>query len=198
MKRLALAVARLIGLATPSQADYQAGQAAYRLGDYATALQEFKPLAERGDARAQASLGFMYLFGRGVPQNHAEAAKWFRKAAEQGFAGAQYNLGFMYDRGDGVPQNYAEALKWYRKAAEQGEAMAQFSLGTMCAVGQSVPEDYVQAHMWIDLSASRFAPGSKRDLTIEARETIATLMTPEQIAEAEKLAREWKPKKGGR
>ena len=195
MKRVALAVARLIGLATPSQADYQAGQAAYRLGDYATALQEFKPLAERGDARAQASLGFMYLFGRGVPQNHAEAAKWFRKAAEQGFAGAQCTLGLMYDKGQGIPQDYAEALKWYRKAAEQGETMAQFSLGTMCAVGQSVPKDYVQAHMWIDLAASRFAPGSKRDLAIELREALAALLTPAQIAEAQRLAREWKPKR---
>ncbi len=157
MKRVALAVARLIGLATPSQADYQAGEAAYDFGDYTTALQEFKPLAERGDARAQASLGL------------------------------------MYDRGQGVPPDYGEAGKWYRQAAEQGEAMAQFSLGTMYAVGQSVPEDYVQAHMWIDLAASRFAPGSKRDLAIEARETIATLMTPAQIAEAQRLAREWKP-----
>ncbi len=194
MKRVALAVARLIGLATPSQADYQAGQAAYRLGDYATALQEFKPLAERGDARAQASLGFMYDRGQGVPQNHVEAAKWFRKAAEQGFAGAQYNLGFMYDRGQGVPQDYAAAVKWYRKAAEQGEAVAQFSLGTMYAVGQSVPEDYVQAHMWIDLAASRFAPGSDRDVAIKGREEVAALMTPAQIAEAEKLARAWKEK----
>ena len=158
MKRVALAVARLIGLATPSQADYQAGQAAYRLGDYATALQEFKPLAERGDARAQASLGF------------------------------------MYDKGQGVSQDHAEALKWYRKAAEQGEAMAQFNLGTMYAVGQSVPEDYVQAHMWIDLAASRFAPGSDRDVAIKGREEVAALMTPAQIAEAQRLAREWKEK----
>ncbi len=134
MKRVALAVARLIGLATPSQADYQAGQAAYRLGDYATALQEFKPLAERGDARAQASLGF------------------------------------MYDRGQGVPQNHAEAAKWFRKAAEQGEAIAQLSLGGMYFSGQGVPRDYVQAHMWIDLAASRFAPGSDRDVAIPRTE----------------------------
>jgi len=84
MKRVALAVALLIGLATPSQADYQDGLAAYVRGDYATALQEFKPPAEQGNANAQFFLGYMYKDGKGVPQNHAEAAKWFRKAAEQG------------------------------------------------------------------------------------------------------------------
>ncbi len=159
MKRLALAVALLIGLATPSRADYQAGAAAYRLGDYATALQEFKPLAERGDARAQATLGVMYHLGRGVPQNHAEAAKWSRKAAEQGYAGAQFNLGNMYLFGEGVPQ------------------------------------DYVQAYTWYTLAASRFAPGSNRDAVVKNRDRLAGLMTQAQIAEAQRLAREWKPER---
>ncbi len=74
MKRVALAVALLIGLATPSQADYQDGLRAYSRGDYATALQEFKPLAEQGHAKAQATLGGMYTIGLGVPQDFAEAA----------------------------------------------------------------------------------------------------------------------------
>ena len=130
------------------------------------------------------------------PQDHAEALKWFRLAAEQGDAGAQYNLGVSYDQSQGVPQDYAEALKWYRLSAEQGNADATHNLGGMYAEGNGVPQDYVQAHMWFNLAASR-APASEagvRDMAIKGRDIVASKMTPEQIAEAQKLAREWKPK----
>ena len=125
MKRVALAVAILIGLAVPTWADFQDGVAAYERGDYTTAFREFKTLAEQGNAKAQLALGLMYELGRGVPRDDAEAVKWYRKAAEQGYARAQNNLGLMYGEGQGVPQDYAEAVKWYRKAAEQGRAKAQ-------------------------------------------------------------------------
>ncbi len=104
MKRVALAVALLIALATPSQADYWDGLVAYWRGDYATALQEFKPLAEQGDARTQFKLGLMYSNGQGVALDFSEAVQWYRKAAEQGDAGAQNNLGLMHSNGQGVPQ----------------------------------------------------------------------------------------------
>ena len=103
--------------------DFQKGLAAAQAGDFATALKEWKPLAEAGDAVAQFNLGVMYDIGDGVPQDYAEAVKWYRLAAEQGYVAAQYNLGTMYDNGKGVPQDYAEAVKWYRLAAEQGDAM---------------------------------------------------------------------------
>ncbi len=119
MKRLALAVALLIGLATPSQADFQAGLAAYISGYYTTALQEFEALAEQGDADAQFFLGHMYNDGWGGPQDYAEAVKWYRKAAERGHAGAQANLGFMYDKGHGVPQDSVQAHMWYNLAASR-------------------------------------------------------------------------------
>ncbi len=122
MKRVVLAVALLIALATPSQADYRYGLAAYARGDYATALlQEFKRPAERGSAVAQRMLGVMYGKGQGVPQ------------------------------------------------------------------------DYVQAHVWFNLAASRHSPGKDRDLAVKARELLAEIMTPAQFAEAQRLAREWKP-----
>ncbi len=70
----------------PAEADFNAGLAAYKQGDYATALREWNPLAKQGDANAQNNLGFMYYKGHGVPQDYAEAVKWFRKAAEQGNA----------------------------------------------------------------------------------------------------------------
>ena len=126
-------------LARTSFADLDAGKSAYESGDYATALREFKPLAEQGDADAQFNLGFMYDKGLGVPQDDQEALKWYRKAAEQGNAFAQFNLGVMYYQGRGVPQDYQEALKWYQKAAEQGNAFAQYNLGFMSYPGRAVP-----------------------------------------------------------
>ena len=231
MKRIALAVALFVSLAAPAWAGFDEGLAAYQRGDYETALRELKPLAEQGDALAQAKLGVMYHHGRGVPQDYAEAAKWFCRAAEQGYAVAQHNLGVMYDKGQGVPQDYAEALrwyrraaeqgeavaqrgigrmyslgqgvpqdygeaaKWYRRAAEQGEAVAQSVLGTMYADGSGVPQDYVLAHIWLNLGAAASPPGVQRDMAVAARDFAAESMTPAQIAKAQRLAREWKPKK---
>ncbi len=123
MRAFRAAVVLVLALALPAPvlaADLEAGVEAYDRGDYATALKEWRPLADQGDAKAQFYLGNMYLYGEGVPQNYAEAMKWFRLSAVQGFVGAQYWLGGMYDRGEGVPQDYAEAVKWYRLAAEQG------------------------------------------------------------------------------
>jgi len=143
----------------------------------------------------------MYANGVGVQQDYAEAAKWYRKAAEQGFAWAQTALGFKYQEGTGVPQDYAEAAKWYRKAAEQGFAWAQFDLGSEYELGVGVPRNYVLAHMWFNLAAAHgrtdFADYMV-DTTKSAalmRDDLAKEMTPEQITEAQRLAREWKPTK---
>jgi hypothetical protein len=94
-----------------------------------------------------------------------------------------------------VPQDYAEAVRWYRKAADQGYLNAQTILGFMYAQGQGVPQDYAEAHMWLNLAASR-ASGENQKKYAEARESIAKKMTSQQIAEAQRRAREWKPKSG--
>jgi uncharacterized protein len=169
---------------------------AYKRGDFATALQIWRPRATQGVAFAQFNLGLMYYSGQGVPQDYAEAAKWYRLAADQGNPDSQNTLGTMYEGGLGFPQDYAEAAKWYRLAAEQGNATAQFNLGFLYYSGQGVPQDYVQAHMWVDLAASRFPPSAieDRDQAAHNRDIVASKMTPAQIAEAQKLAREWKPK----
>ncbi len=190
----ALCAGFTLGLTAPAWAGFDEAAAAYKRGDYATALREWRPLAKQGNADAQFFLGAMYDAGRSVPQDHAEVVKWSRKAAEKGVAEAQYNLGFMYRHGLGVPQDYAEAVRWYRKAAEQGLALAQFKLGIMYFKGRGVPKDYVQAHMWNTLAASRFSPGEDRDDAVMTLDDVAEKMTPAQIAEAQKLAREWKPK----
>ena len=163
-------------------------------GDYATAFREWHPLAKQGNAKAQYNLGVMYGNGLGVTQDYPRSVKWYRKAAEQGNAISQFNLGFMYDKGRGIPQDYAEALQWYRKAAKQGNADAQFFLGFMYDAGRGVPQDYAQAHMWYNLAASRFPTGEGRDIAVNNRDLLAKVMTPAQISEAQRLAREWKPK----
>jgi uncharacterized protein len=99
---------------------------------------------------------------------------------------AQYNLGFMYASGQGVPQDYAEAVKWYRLSAAQGDAMAQSNLGVMYVNGQGVPQDYVQAHMWFNLAAAQ----GNAD-TVKNHDIAASKMTPAQIAEAQRMTREW-------
>jgi TPR repeat protein len=174
--------------------------AAYERGDYASAFRLMKPLAEKGDAKAQHNLGVMYDYGRGTPQDYTKALKWYRSAADHGIPEAQHNLGLMYYQGQGVPQNYSEAAKWYRRAAEQGMADSQVNLGLMYYRGQGVPRNYVLAHMWLDLAASRY-PASVREKLKDAvhyRDIVNSLMTSAQIAEAERLARKWKPKKEGK
>ena len=163
----------------------------YRRGDYATALRLWHSLAEQGDADAQFHLGLMYESGQGVPPNDAEAIKWYRKAAEQDDAVAQFNLGIMYAKG-GSP-NHAEAALWYRLAADHGLAGAQFNLGMMYVEGHGVPQDDVQALMWLDLAGSQLpALGTnQRNSTVDARDRVASKMTPQQIVEAQELAFEW-------
>ena len=97
-------------------------------------------------------------------------------------------LGCLYDA-CGVTQDYPQAARWYRRAADQGLAEAQFALGTMYENGLGVPQDYVLAHMWLNLSA---AQGIKAAAL--TRDDLAERMTTAQIADAQKLAREWKPK----
>lgn len=91
--------------------------AAYRHEAYDKAAHLLRPLAERGDPQAQTYLGFMYEFGRGVPQNYTEAFKWYCLAAEQDHAFAQYQLGLLYDKGFGVKRDFVEAHKWLNLAA---------------------------------------------------------------------------------
>ena len=96
----------------------------------------------------------------------------------------------MYDTGLGVPQDAAEAVRWFRLAAEQGHARAQYSLGVMYGTGEGVPQDNVEAHIWLNLAASRLS-GADRERSVGARDRVAELMTPADLSEAQRRAREW-------
>ena len=117
--------------------DFQAGVDAYERGDYETALQEFQPLAEGGDPKAQFYLGRMYARGNGVPQDDEEAAKLYREAAEGGDTIAQFVLGIWYEDGRGVPKDKGGAVKWYYKAAQQGSDLARYKLSRMFPIART-------------------------------------------------------------
>jgi len=148
-------------------------------------FKSLKVLAEKGDVRAQYNLGAMYARGDGIPEDNKEAVKWWRKAAKEGDARSQFNLAVRYTYGKGVDRDAKEALRWYRKAAMQGHADAQNNLGLMYDNGEGVLEDDVTAYAWYNIAAANEGALAQKNKGIIANE-----MTPEQIAEAQKLSRE--------
>lgn len=117
MARRLMVLLLLTCLSGPARAGFDEGLAAFYNFDYATALDEWIPLAEAGDSRAQYQLALMYYRGEGLPQDYEKAALWYRRAAERGDVDAQLNLGLMHAQGLGVKQNFFEAFKWFELAA---------------------------------------------------------------------------------
>jgi TPR repeat protein len=196
IKEAFIETAAAVGLAGPRGDATAEAEAAFQKGDYAKALKLARPLADAGNPRAEAIVGFAYYRGRGATHDDTEAAKWFRRAADKGDAPARFTLGVMYGEGRGVPQDFAEAAHWYSLAAEQGDAQAQYNLGLAYARGEGVTQDAVQAHMWFNLAAARFPPTDARNraAAVKNRDTVAGEMTSEQLSEAQKRALAWKPK----
>jgi S1-C subfamily serine protease len=156
--------------------------------DDVEAVRWFRKAAEQGDSQGQFNLGTMYAGGHGAAQDYAEAVRWFRKAAEQGNPHGQSGLGIMYAGGKGVAQDYAEAVRWFRKAAEQGDSQGQSNLGAMYSNGEGVARNYIEAYKWNSLAASQGDELARKNLQMEEMR-----MTPEQVAEAQRLAREFRP-----
>jgi len=120
-------------------------------------------------------------------KDYQRAYEIWRPLAQQGHASAQFLLGLVYDAGTGVPEDDAEAVNWYRKAAQQGQARAQYNLGLMYSKGEGVPKDYSLAYKWVNIAAASGDQSAAQVRDIYLPE----LMTPEQIAEGQRLAREW-------
>jgi TPR repeat protein len=103
----------------------------------------------------------------------------------------------MYHDGLGVTRNYTEAARWFQRAAYGGLAVSQEALGLMYTRGLGVPQDFVLAHMWLNLAAASYSPEfekSEQERAIGRRNDVARSMTRQQVAEAQRLAREWQPK----
>jgi TPR repeat protein len=118
-----------------------------------------------------------------VPKDYVEAVKWYRKAAAQNYTRAQCFLGVCYVNGLGVPKDYVEAVEWFRKAVEHDYSRAQLALGNCYDYGLGVPKDYVQAYRWYNLAAAQGDTSAIKD-----RDRIADSMTPDQIAEGQRLS----------
>lgn len=105
------------GSASSQQQDRIAPASVLRVRDnYDPTARAIFTQAARGNARAEATLGFMYEYGRGVPQNYVTAVQWYQCAAEQGNSNGQYLLGLMYEKGHGVPQSDTLAYMWLNLA----------------------------------------------------------------------------------
>ena len=186
MFRTILAAGIFFCLLSFARADYDSAVAALEVGDYENAFNEFKLLAEDGDAEAQNKLAMMFQRGMGIPQDPDAALQWYQKAAEGGFSPAQLNLGAMYRKGVCIPPDYPEASRWYRKAAEQGVSEAQYNLGMMYFYGNGLPRDMVQAYAWVDIAANS---GNER-----ARDSLGVIIAeldPAGLDQARKLAIEY-------
>jgi TPR repeat protein len=172
--------------------------------DQAEAVKWFRKAAEQNFAKAQFNLGVCYAHGEGVAKDEVEAesarvfgmakdpveaVKWYRKAAEQNLAKAQYILGACYAHGEGVSEDHVEAVKWYRKAAEQNYATAQENLGVCYVSGEGVAEDLVEAYKWLLLAVRQGDEHAKEGVTL-----LEHALRPEQIAEGQKRARDFKPR----
>jgi hypothetical protein len=182
------------------------GEAMYNLGvmsaegrgvvrDHVAAGAWFRKAAENG-------------YGFGVPAQYKEVVAWaeevqkHRSAADAGDAEAQYRLATLFygptPRARNIPQDREAAIALYHAAAAKGHGLAMYALGLIYQgkiSGQQLSDtDYVKAHMWYNLAASRLPPGSKRDLAVKDRDFLARYrLSSEQLAEAQRLAREWEP-----
>ena len=184
MRRLLILIALVFAHTAPA-GDFEDGLAAFERKDYTTALTKFRSAALKGNRDAQTLVGMLYIEGLGVAQDYKEAVRWFQLAAQQGFADAQYSLGVMYERGEGVAQDFKAAVRWYQLAAKQGVSRAQHNLGLMYGKGQGVLQDHTRAHMWSNIAA---IAGNKD--SVKNRDIAASLMTPQQIEQAQRMARE--------
>lgn len=171
--------------------------------NYSLAIKWLEKAIEKGDRGALVALGSMYETGKGVSKDEEKATEFYGKAAnrgdyfgrqiledkrlaDKGDAEAQYHIGESWLAGHGVVQDVDEGLRFLRKAADQGYVRAIRMFGYMYQKGWKVPQDFVLAHKWYNIAASFGDEKSRLE-----RDAVARLMTLDQVAEAQKLAREW-------
>lgn len=186
----------LVVLSGQGHADWAEGVRAYERGDYAAALEEWRPLAERGDAQAQAALGSLYIYGNGVELDYAQGLDWTRRAAEQGDVTGLFNMGTIYAEGLGVVQDYEIAARYFRKAAARDDAASRYNLGVMYAHGLGVVRDNIEAVFWLNTaSVIAGAPDAGLQQLAEDAERLAVTllmtMTQAEADEANSRSREW-------
>lgn len=154
-KFLIIALISLSAISASAQyaPENEAALAAARSGDMQAAWDIWKPLADAGDARAQANIGVMYDNGDVVEEDEAEAVRWFMLSAESGFPQGQFNLAQKFSEGAGVEQNWTTAQRWYQAAARQRHPEAQMALMQIYFYGNGITPDGAFAYMWMVIAA---------------------------------------------
>ena len=137
-----------------------------------------------GSAVADVDRGIRYFIEEDYVAAHAE----FTERAERGDSKAQYWLGFMHESGEGAQQDYFEARKWYERAAEQGEVGAQLQLAELYLFDRGTEKGHIRAYMWFDIAAGRGLQIAERN-----RDRISQGMHRGEIAQAKRLAQNWRP-----
>jgi uncharacterized protein len=154
-------------------------------------FREAKSKAEAGDPEAQFRLAMMYDVGVGAPKSYTESGKWYLKAASAGVAEAQFQLGVRYyEHGKTAKENYVNAFSWFYKAANQGMAEAQYNVALMYQLGRGVPTNRVEGYKWYVIAAAQGYPKA-----LMARDTLATDLTLHEVAEGERRATTFQPKR---
>jgi len=142
-------------------------------------------------------LGNIFKMAMGGGVNPALQLQGWIKGAESGDAEAQCTLGQFYELGKlGLPQDYSQAVKWYRKAAEQGHPRAQLYLGSIIANQR----DFVEAYKWVTLAKQKWVLAKQGNTfdkyaVTQGQKRLLALMTPEEIAEGQRLVNQFVPKK---
>jgi uncharacterized protein len=198
--RLALALSVVLATlcvgAAPARAAAREAAEAFGRGDFAGVMSACRADAEAGDPSCQNFVGILYAEGKGVPADPAEADRWFRRAADKGNGYAALNLGaalgLAYESGEGVRRNYRSAAKWYDAAAEHGDIGAASQLASLYERGLGLDQDLEEAYFWYRVALGDVHDPSRRS-DEEALHRVATQLSKDQIAAAEKAAREWHP-----
>jgi len=157
--------------------------------DQAKSVEWYLKAAEQGEVNAQYMLGDMYSSGKGVVKNLSKAVEWYSKSGDQGHDLSQLILGGMYSNGEGVPQDYSKAFGWYQRSAAQGNIASQISLSDAYRSGHGVNVNFVQAYAWMNLAATK---GDSSSIFKKMRDDLAAMLTPQQRAEGQRLASNWK------
>ncbi|ACI99060.1 SPOR domain-containing protein [Rhodospirillum centenum] len=172
-------------LAPAARADMAAGRTAFRAGDMAAALAEFRKEAEAGDAEAQYLVGQMTALGQGTARDVPGGLVWLERAAAAGNVEAMTAAGSLYASGDGVKADFGRAFALLRPAAEAGDAEAQNNLGVLYYFGLGTEPDPVQALVWTTkaerqgmLQAIRLRTEIERDLSVAQKAEAARLLGP--------------------
>ena len=144
---IALAAWRLIPLST--EQELAAANRAWRVGHFEQATGIWQPLAEQGQPRAQALMGWSHELGQGSEQDLTQALRLYRQSAQAGDAFGQYRLGELYLRGNGVKRDLHEAFRWMELAAQNGDVPAMLKVGVLHLMGVNGRVELAEAKQWL-------------------------------------------------